>query len=437
MDDVVQGTLQTGRRFWLVAGVLAALFLAGVGGFAFRAQDGFDDRLPWGYYAAAFSFLLTAAGAAPIVSIALRMAKGHWRRPFARASELYAVVGILTLLMFMPLLALLPPLEGRNTLWFDWPEKTPQIYDSLAVAFLVICGLAFLYVAALPDFGMFRERATGRLQRLFVKLASFWQGNRRQWKFHAAALSLLGALYFLLFVFVQSMVSTDYSMSLVPGWRDSIFPPFQALAGLQAAVGLMLVTMFILRWAGGYERYFDVEQFWGLAKVLLPLSLMFAYFWWAGFITYWYGRSPTERNILELLMFGPYRALFSLVLILNFAIPLTFLIWNSIRKSILGPTIVGASVVVGSLVDRIRLYVAPFSIADSRGNELEHVPATHYPDAADVLMIIGAIAGAILIYLLATRVVPVMSVWEMKELHLLRKVRPFMGREVVVLGKPE
>jgi Ni/Fe-hydrogenase subunit HybB-like protein len=156
------------------------------------------------------------------------------------------------------------------------------------------------------------------------------------------------------------------------------------------------------------------------------------------FIVYWYGRAPAERDVLELIMFGPYKAIFALSMILNFGIPLTCLIWNPIRKSILGPTIIGLSVVTGNLVDRIRIYVSSFSIPDSLGSELHGaIPATHYPDVADILMIVGAISGGILIYLLATRIIPIFSAWEMKELSLLRKVRTYLRREVVVLGKPD
>jgi molybdopterin-containing oxidoreductase family membrane subunit len=436
--DLLRGIQPAGRRFWTAVIILGAFFLAGMAGFAYRAaSDGFDDRLPWGYYAASFSFLLTVAGAAPILSIALRLAKGHWRRPFTRIAESFSVVGVLALLMFLPLLALLPPLEGRTTLWIDWREKSPQIYDSLGVAFLVLCGLVFLWIASVPDMAALRLRSSGRLQGLYTRLAGFWHGNKAQWRVHATALGLLGALYFMFYVFVQSMVSIDFSMSLVPGWKDAVFPAFQVMTGFQGALGAVLVTMFIVRWAGGYQRYLTVEQFWGVSKLLLPISLLWAYFWWSTFIVYWYGRSPAERDVLETIMFGPYKALFTLVMILNFGVPLVFLIWNQVRKSILGPTLVGASVLVGNLVDRLRIYVSSFSVENSLGTQLERVPATHYPDAADILIILGTVAGAILLLLLATRVVPIISGWEMKELSLLRKVRPYLHREVVVLGKPE
>ena len=95
------------------------LTILGVIGFVMRVSDGVGDRAVWGYYAAMFSFMVTTASAAPMVAIAPRMANSHWRRPISRAAELWSVVGLLSLLWFIPLLWILPPLsDGRRSLWF-------------------------------------------------------------------------------------------------------------------------------------------------------------------------------------------------------------------------------------------------------------------------------------------------------------------------------
>ena len=47
------------------------------------------------------------------------------------------------------------------------------------------------------------------------------------------------------------------------------------------------------------------------------------------------------------------------------------------------------------------------------------------------------LAGAVLVYMLATRLIPVMNMWEQKELLLYEIHKPFHRIEVKVLGKPE
>ena len=47
---------------------------------------------------------------------------------------------------------------------------------------------------------------------------------------------MMGTLYFFTFVFVHFILSTDFAMSLVPGWRDAIFPMYHAISSIQAGL---------------------------------------------------------------------------------------------------------------------------------------------------------------------------------------------------------
>ncbi len=433
-----------GPRLQMVLLALGALFAVGVVGFVIRLSEGFDDRSQWGYTAAVVSYLLTTGQSAVLVSVGLRLAKGHWRRPIARAAEIFAVVGLLNLLLLIPLVLSLPSGVGRNTLWLvstwreGWPPGAPHAWDFITMAGLVVVGLALLYTAALPDFAAGRDHSTGWRQGLYARLAWGFRGTPRQWKVLRAALGLVGAFYFIHLVFTHTLLVSDFALGLVPGWKDSIMPPFHALSGIQAGLATVVLTAFFLRRWGGLREYITVEQFWSMGKLLLALSLLWAYFWWAEFITFWYGRLPSERQVTALVISQTYFGVFVTTFFLNFLVPaFGFMVWNPFRKSIVGPTLAATSILIGTFLDRVRLYVASFSVENSTGHMLEELPATQLPDGLDVLIVIGAISGALLLYLLASRVVPVLSIWEMKELLLLRRVRRFLRRDVVVLGKPE
>ena len=56
---------------------------------------------------------------------------------------------------------------------------------------------------------------------------------------------------------------------------------------------------------------------------------------------------------------------------------------------------------------------------------------------ADVFIIIGAIAGSILVYMLATRLLPAVNVWEQKEMLRYQWHKRFHRTEVRVLAKPD
>ena len=231
-------------------------------------------------------------------------------------------------------------------------------------------------------------------------------------------------------------------MTLVPGWIDALYPVTHAANSLQAGVATVLLTMFFLRQFGGYKEYIGFDQFWGLGKLLFALSLLWFWFWFSSFIVLWYGKKPSEQAALELLMIGPYLPIFMAAFVMNFLVPMFTMMWNPLRRSIWGPTIIAVSVLFGTLFDRIRLYVAAYSVegignpfVDKHELSLDDIPKANLPDVADVFMILGAIGGSILIYLLATRLIPVMNVWEQKELLLYQIEKRFHRTHVKVLAK--
>ncbi len=430
--------LAAGPTYKTAVIVFGLLFVGGVVGFIMRAaQSGFSDWTAWGYHAAITTYILLTFQAAPVLAFALRAAKGHWRRPVSRIAELFAIVGIFNLILLLPLLLVIPPIYGeRKTFWFemDWllPFHPPSFFLFFAMLSLVICGLGLLYLVALPDIAAARDMKGG----LYRGLARGWVGTPRQWKMLKSGANILGAFYLMTFVFVSTLFAMDLSETLVPGWKDAIYPAFHTMSGLQGAVASTLVAMAILRYFGGLRDYLHMEQFWALSKPLLATSLLWFYMWWATFITYWYGRTPAEQNVLQLLMFGPYFVPFALSFTLKFLIPLLFLIWNRVRMSILGPTLIACSILIGDVFEFIRLYVGPFTVTQF-GHMLEEVPHGRAPDVADILFMLGAVSGAILTYLIAAKIIPVFSLWDGKEGLLLTRVQPYQKTEVLVIGKPE
>ena len=445
--DVLDETARVSSRYKKVLAVFALLFALGIVGFVIRLLDagGFDDLSPWAYLMVGYAFLLTTAASAPLFSVTQRMVKSHWRLPMARVSEMFAVVGVLSTLMFIPLIFLLPSSASRVSIWFEWPGAPfwPQL---LSVIFLTVNGLGILYATLVPDLARERDHGAGFRRSLGARLAGYWAGTPRQWRVLKGAIGVLGALYFINLIMVHTMVSADFAIVLVPGWRDAIFPPFQALHGLQGAVATTIIAMFLMRNFSGLREYVSVDFFWGASKILLGLSLLWAYFFFTEFIIFWYGRQPVEQALLKTFMFNSYRWPFIAAVFLCWLIPFLTLIWNFARKSMVFPTIAASSVVLGVLADKIRIYPGAFSVADEHRDEvfgklhperLSEAPAALWPSGPDVLMLIGIIAGAVLLYLLAIKVVPMLSIWEVSEGTLYRKRIRFLKREIMVMGKPE
>ena len=442
--NFVARIIGTTSLFWYLVAIFTTLFTIGVVGFVLKIYEvGTDSPKNWGYYAALVSFVLTTFQSAPMAAIAPRIVKAHWRRPFSRIAEIFCVAGSINVLFFIPLIWILPGLEdGRRSLWFYGElqnvQYMPQIISTIAIISLSICGLMLVWLSSSPDVAITKNQTTGIRKFLQTRLGSWWIGSSAQWFTLHHRLGILGAFYFMSLVAVHFTFSSDFCMALIPGWIDALFPVTHAHNSLQAGVSIVILTMFIMHKFGGYEKEIELDQFWGMGKLQFALCILWFWFWFSSFIIFWYGAKPAEQSVIELLISGPYLPVFIAVFCLNFFIPLCTMIWNPLRVSILGPTLIAVCVLIGTALDRIRLYVAAFSVSDQApAHSLQNIPSAMSPSTYDVMIWIGGLSGCILVYLLATKVFPIMNIWEQKELLLYKYHKKFHRTEVLVLGKPE
>lgn len=454
VSDLVNKHDKISDKWWRGAAAAGILLVLGIVGFVMRLTEGVDDRMVWAYYALMFSFMLTTASAAPMVAIATRMANGHWRRPISRVAELWSAAGLFSLLLFIPMLWILPPLtDGRRSLWFynsddpffsRVPVYSPHIWTSAALLALVALGVILLWLSAMPDLALMREYSTGRRQKWAARLSGRWIGTTGQWDMLHHRMGIVGALYFMMLVFVHFLVSTDFLMTLIPGWIDALYPITHAANALQAGVATVILTMFFLRKFGGYEDYITLDQFWGLSKLLFALSLLWFWFWFSSFNVFWYGKKPSEQAVLQYIMTESYLIPFIAGFVLSFLTPMWVMMWNRVRKSFWGPTLMSVSVLVGTFFDKLRYYVSAWSypgvghaeVGDKHVIPLDSVPGANWPGIPDVLIVFGVIGGAVLFYMLASRIIPPMNMWEQKELMLYKFHKAYHRTEVLVLGKP-
>ena len=432
-------TAASSARLWML--ILLAVTLVGVVGVAGRIAGGFADRTAWGYYAAVVSFLLSTAAAAPMVSIAPTLARASWVRPVTRVSQLFASVGVVTALLYIPLMFALPPLveDGvrRRSIWFGSPPLTPHVWGTIAIFGLVFLGLALLWASSIPDLRTVSESSTGLRRRLARGLSMGFIGTDTQWKALRMRIGVLGALYFLFLIFTHIVFSADFAVALVAGWKDAIFPMYHGMTALQSGLAATIVAAFFIRKFGRLERYLELDQFWAMSKLLFATSLLWFYFFFSAFIVFWYGRSGSDQAVIDILVGGPYRWGFIATFFLSFLIPLFSLMWNPVRHSIKGPTIVASLILIGMLIDRIRIYGAAWSAKGINDKFLREVPATHWPDIFDILVIVGAIGAAGLAFMLATRLVPAVSLWEIQYMRLLTRPARFIRGHALIIGKPD
>jgi hypothetical protein len=99
-------------------------------------------------------------------------------------------------------------------------------------------------------------------------------------------------------------------------------------------------------------------------------------------------------------------------------------------------------VIIGLLLDRIRIYVTswavpPEHIHDKYLVDVANTVPTVWPDVFDIFIILGGIGAAALVVLLVFRAIPIVSVWQMQEYHLLSKPVKYIRGHGVLVAKPD
>ena len=448
-------------------GGLALTILGVVGFFAKAATAGFSDHRAWGFYIAAFAFVFTLTASAPLAACAFRFTKSHWRRPLSRIAELFSLVSIVNILLFIPALIVLPDIgvmteSGeamvRRSIWFQ-ELSNPAGWLMASVIGVAVCSVAILWLAAMPDMAQTRGQVTGFRASLYGALAGGWHGAKRQWQIQKGGLAILGALYFMLVVFVQFLIVSDFAMAMIPGWKDSILPPFYTVISFQGGLAAILVVAYAMRRWGGYREYIGQAPFWAASKVLLGLTLLHTYHLFAFFITYWYGRLEVEQAILNYLMFDSYIGLFWAQLFFTFFIPFPILVSNHARREGWGAPLAGIFIIIGLMLFHIRIFAAAFAAAPAELDGLYFLPSeafsfpallclvtettrcdvveATFPELWDIFMILGAVGIVLLVFRLGMMLLPPLSLWEMKEGSMYQRVGTLFRGRYLVLGKPE
>ncbi len=444
VKDTLVGTTSasaSGFKRWAI--LLGVLSVIGIVGLVLKYLEYSDDQTKWGYVAAVAAFLLTVGGGAPLIAVAPVLAKANWVRPLTRLASAFSLMGVVTLIVMIPLVAILPPLvtEGarRRSIWFESPDLTPHTFILLSMVTLLIAGLGLFYTTALPDFAAMRDHSSGWRQSLGKTMARGWVGSTVQWRTLRMRIGMFGTFYFLILIYVHFLFTSDFAMGVVPGWRDAIFPMYHSMSSIQAGVAVTILAAWAGRRYLGLQDYLRLDQFWSLGRLLFATSLLWIYFFFSAFIVFWYGRAAADIAWIELLIRGPMMWAFIPGMLMSFLVPWWWLIWNRIRTSVNGPAIGAVIVLFGLLLDRIRIYVPSWSVPPEEIHDryLKNIPETLWPDAFDYMVIVGMIGAAALVVMLAFRIVPIVSIWQTQEYQLLSKPVRYIRGHGVLVAKPD
>jgi molybdopterin-containing oxidoreductase family membrane subunit len=211
-----------------------------------------------------------------------------------------------------------------------------------------------------------------------------------------------------------------------PGWSSTIFGPYFVVGALQSGVAAVAMVVIVIRATMKNMKYFiRAEHLDAIGKLMLIISMGWAYFFFNDYMVQWYGGDKWTDILLHFHEEGPMGWMWLMMVIFNIVVPWLTL-WNkSIRRNPSLLFTIGLLINVAMWFERY--IIIPVSLTINRQ------PFTWrlYQPGIEIPLSIGTLAFFVLLYMVASRLIPLVPVWEVQEGQLAHSVRKF-GKETVV-----
>lgn len=412
----------TGWLWWWVA-LVPSVSLLGLGVFSVGWSFYFGIRawgnswpVMWGFPILAYVWWIAIASGGTFVSAFFFLVRVEWRTSINRIAETMTLCGAACAGIY-PILHLgrpwffywLFPYPNTMTLWPQW--KSPLLWDFMALFTYVIASILFWYLGLMPDLATMRDRAPTRAgQVIYGFLAMGFRGSGTQWRHLKATYGTLAAIMAPLVVSVHSIVGLDFAGAATPGWHSTEYPPIFVFGALWSGLSTVLLLMLAFRRPLDLTGLITQRHIQVLAKLMLTSSLCMSYAYVMDAFQSFYSGEDVDRIQFMNRISGDYAAVYWGMVFFNCVFPLVLCLrWVRANHLILGIVAIGS--IVGMWLERFNIVVMS-------------LPRTHLPSAwggyAPTFWdwgILGGTVGLFLtIFLLAVRSVPLVSMFEMREL---------------------
>jgi Ni/Fe-hydrogenase subunit HybB-like protein len=213
-----------------------------------------------------------------------------------------------------------------------------------------------------------------------------------------------------LVVSLHSVVGMDFAASLMPGWQETIFPPYFVVGAMYSGFAMVVVLAALVRFGFRLQPLITIAHFEVMAKVMLAASIIMGLSYATEWFNAWYDGERADRALLVFQFTGAYAALYWALLLCNVVIPQAF--WfRAIRRSIAGVFAVAVLINVGMWLERILII----------WNTLSHdyLPSAwrlFIPTLWDWLTTFSSLGLFALMFLTFVRLLPVISMHEVRAL---------------------
>ncbi len=418
--DIINTMRPTLGWFALLTLAILAL-LVGAGSWIYQIYAGlgvagYQPPVMWGVYIVSFVFWVGIGHAGTLISAILYLFRAGFRTSIYRVSEAMTVFAVMTAGLF-PILHLGRPWKFFYLVPYPnwrliWPNpKSPLVWDVFAILTYLTVSATFLFVGLIPDFAVMRDREKNPIRkRLFATLSLGWRNSDREWRHFARAYLFLAAFATPLVLSVHSVVSFDFAMANMPGWHETIFPPYFVAGAIYSGLGMVFTIVIPMRKFFKLEHYITLNDLDAAAKMCLFVSMVVGLAYLTEFQMGWLAGTSFEQEYWWQRAFGQWAWAEWIILTCNCLLPLS-LFSQKLRRNPTWLFILSIFINIGMWFERFVIIIPSLS------HEFEPWQwGTYRPTWVDMGILLGSFGWFFMWFLLFIKQMPVMAISEFKEL---------------------
>jgi molybdopterin-containing oxidoreductase family membrane subunit len=403
--------VRTTRTFWIWAGLMAATAVWGAFAYAYQLRyglgaTGLNSPEFWGIYIICFVFFIGISHAGTLISAILRVANAEWRRSITRSAEFITVL-VIGFGAVQPVLDLGRP-DRVLSIFLHAQAFSPLLWDVLSITLYFTASTIYLYIPMIPDLARIRDLGL-RPRLLYWFLAIGYHDTPRARHTLERIIGVLAVAVIPVAVSVHTVIGWIFALTLKPMWHSAIFGPYFVMGAIFSGIAALIIAMAVLRRVYRLQAYFKVVHFNNMGLLLLVMTVLWFYFTFAEHLTVWYGGEEAELATLYSKLTGPFAVPFWLMVACCFVIPFALMARKATR-GVAGTVVASVAVVIGMWLERFNI-VVPTSL-----HPRLDAPQAHYaPSWVELSIMAGTLGGFILVYMVATKFFPIISIWEIQE----------------------
>jgi Ni/Fe-hydrogenase subunit HybB-like protein len=378
---------------------------------------GNNQPVGWAFGIINFVWWIGIGHAGTLISAILLLLHQNWRTSINRYAEAMTLFAVMQAALF-PLLHLgrhqyvywMIPVPNSMSLWPQF--RSPLMWDMFAISTYLTVSALFWFVGLVPDLATLRDRAQNRWVKILYGIAAMgWRGSAQHWRRYTSVYLLLAGLSTPLVLSVHSIVSLDFSVGIVPGWHSTIFPPYFVAGAIFAGFAMTLILAIPMRATFHLKDMITMRHLENMGKMMLATGMIVFYGYLMEAFFGWYSANKFEQYMtFNNRMRGPYAWSYWSLIVCNGLVP-QLLWWKGIRTNVRWLFGIAVVVSIGMWLERFVIIVTSLSF-----DFMPSAWAMYYPTLTDIMIYSGTLGFFFTLFLLFVRVLPAISIAEMREL---------------------